>query len=479
VWMQESCEPGHFGRRRRYFGKYLIGIGVAATLMALCVGWPIYDAVAQANDGTLTVEECLGNTNASIDPIAEDLIAQGIIAEDLLPTKVTDGMCEEMLEQAADGTLVGRLVAAQNYVQDIKLIEYTIREATGEAAAKRTDAKGPDHHFVADKPFALPRWTALGATEEGSTDGDGIGALNVEPAAFLQDVVQDQYDDGGGGGGGVGGGGGGGGDVGGGGGGGGDVGGGGGGGGDGTGVAATPRAASADQIAGAVVAESDAPIADILDQIETDLIAKGIPRSEAVVAARCGLETALLNATIKKISRRGSIEVRPDPTPKEMVNGETILVTLVVSGAIREFYEKLERQYQEVAEASEAKDGCPLLSSSIKGDIYDHHFAVNPRQGALRRPISSRDMTWRWNLTAITEGENSVDLFLGYELKHAELELRPKPTIASHETITVKEDRVAQVSNSIERNWWWLLPVGITLVVAAAWLLRLLRKREQ
>src|SRR5215208_3112676 len=442
-----------FYRSRQHAGKYLVGTGIAV-VVALWVSYPIYDAVAQTSDatdnGTLTVEECLGNTNASIDPIAEDLIAQGIIAEDLLPTKVTDGMCEEMLEQAADGTLVGRLVAAQNYVQDIKLIEYTIREATGEAAAKRTDAKGPDHHFVADKPFALPRWTALGATEEGSTDGDGIGALNVEPAAFLQDVVQDQYDDGGGGGGGV-----------------------------GTGVAATPRAASADQIAGAVVAESDAPIADILDQIETDLIAKGIPRSEAVVAARCGLETALLNATIKKISRGESIEVRPDPTPKEMVNGETILVTLVVSGAIREFYEKLERQYQEVAEASEAKDGCPLLSSSIKGDIYDHHFAVNPRQGALRRPISSRDMTWRWNLTAITEGENSVDLFLGYELKHAELELRPKPTIASHETITVKEDRVAQVSNSIERNWWWLLPVGITLVVAAAWLLRLLRKREQ
>src|SRR5215208_853257 len=197
VWMQESCEPGHFGRRRRYFGKYLIGIGVAAALMALCVGWPIYDAVAQTNDYTLTVEECLGNTNASIDPIADDLTEQGIIAADLLSTKVTDGMCEDMLEQAADGTPVGRLVAAQNYVQDIKLIEYTIREATGEAAAKGTDAKGPARHFLADKPLDLARRTVLGATEEGSTDGGGIGELNVEPAAYLQDVVQGQYDDGG------------------------------------------------------------------------------------------------------------------------------------------------------------------------------------------------------------------------------------------------------------------------------------------
>src|SRR5215213_3254998 len=303
--MQESWFTGIFGRRRRYFGKYRIGIGVAAALIALCVGWPIYDAVAQANDGTLTVEECLGNTNASIDPIAEDLIEQGIIAEDLLPTKVTNGMCEDMLEQAADGTPVGRLVAAQNYIQDIKLIEYTIRKATDEAAAKGTDAKGPARHFLADKPLDLARRTVLGATEEGSTDGGGIGELNVEPAAYLQDEVQGQYNEprrrvgdvgggdvggggggdvsggggggdvsggggggdesggggggdarrgggdggvrgwGGGGGGGVSGGGGGG--VVGGGGGGGDVS-GGGGGGDGTGVAATPRAATADQI---------------------------------------------------------------------------------------------------------------------------------------------------------------------------------------------------------------------------------------
>src|SRR5215216_2464846 len=163
--MQESWFTGIFGRRRRYFGKYRIGIGVAAALIALCVGWPIYDAVAQANDGTLTVEECLAEGNASIDPIAEDLTEQGIIGEDLLSTKVTNGMCEDMLEQAADGTPVGRLVAAQNYIQDIKLIEYTIRKAKGEAAAKGSDAKGSDHHFLADKPLALPRWTVLGATQ--------------------------------------------------------------------------------------------------------------------------------------------------------------------------------------------------------------------------------------------------------------------------------------------------------------------------
>jgi hypothetical protein len=218
----------------------------------------------------------------------------------------------------------------------------------------------------------------------------------------------------------------------------------------------------------------------MLDQIEAALIAKGIPRSEAVVGARCGLETALLNAISKKVSREESIEVRPNPIPKEMVNGDTIPVTLVVSGAIREVYDELDRQYAEVAEVSKAKDGCPALTGSMKGDVYDDDFAVNPRQGALRRPITSHDITWRWDLTASTEGKNTVDILLGQELK-TELEVkpewvRPNPLDA---TITVKAKPVAKVSNSIERNWRWLLPVGIVLVVAAAWLVRLLRKRKQ
>src|ERR671911_451059 len=140
--MQKSCEPDPSCRRRWDIGKYLIAIGIAAALMALCVGWPIYDAVAQANDGTLTVEECLAESNAAIDPIAEDLIKEGIIGENLLSTKVTDGICEDVLQRAPDDTPVQRLVTAQNYIQENQLIENTIREA----AAKSTDAKGPAHH---------------------------------------------------------------------------------------------------------------------------------------------------------------------------------------------------------------------------------------------------------------------------------------------------------------------------------------------
>jgi hypothetical protein len=189
----KSCRLEPFCRRRQYIGKHLVGFGVAAALMALSMGWLVYDAAAQTNDvpndSTLTVRECLSEAHISVGPVEQDLIEQGIIAVDLLPTKVTDGMCEEMLEQAADGTPVGRLVAAQNYVQDIKLIEYTIRRATGEAAAK-----GTDHHFLADKPLDLRSWTLLGpmgveTTQRAATTRQTAAAVVTEINAPIADVL--------------------------------------------------------------------------------------------------------------------------------------------------------------------------------------------------------------------------------------------------------------------------------------------------
>src|SRR5215216_6337649 len=265
MWMQKSCEPEPSCRRRWYIGKYLIGIGVAATLMALCVDWPIYDAVAQANHGTLTVEECLAEGNASIDPIAKDLIAQGIIGENLLSTKVTDGMCEDVLQRAAGDTPVQRLVTAQNYIQENQLIENAIREA----AAKGTDAKGPAHHSLAEKLLVLPRWTVLGATQiaavaQQSSPPPADGSRTAPPVDGGGAAPGD--------------------------------------GGDETEVTPSVRkAAAVQQVAAAVVAEGDASIAEMLDRIEAAYLKEGESRSAAAAAAHCGLEQALLNAISKDL----------------------------------------------------------------------------------------------------------------------------------------------------------------------------------
>ena len=106
---------------RLYIARHLFGIGAAAVVVvALCWGWPAYDSVAQADDAPadaiLTVEQCIGAT-AAIGPLEEPLIKEHVIEEDLLQTKVTNGMCKEMLEPIPDGTPVRRLLAAQNYIQ--------------------------------------------------------------------------------------------------------------------------------------------------------------------------------------------------------------------------------------------------------------------------------------------------------------------------------------------------------------------------
>ena len=141
-----------FCRIRQYIGRYLIGIGVAVALMALCVGWSVYDVAAQTNDatdnGTLTVRKCLANANTSVGPVEETFVKEGIIRESLLSTKVTNGMCQDMLERAPDVSLLERLVTAQNYIQDLKLIQNAIPEAA---------AKGTDRHLFGDEALVSLR----------------------------------------------------------------------------------------------------------------------------------------------------------------------------------------------------------------------------------------------------------------------------------------------------------------------------------
>jgi hypothetical protein len=94
----------------------------------------------------------LGNASELTPPLTleEALIKEDVIEENLLQTKVTNGMCKEILEPIADGTPTRKLLAAQNYIQEIKLIDRSMREAAAdEAVTSGTDAKGPDHHYLA------------------------------------------------------------------------------------------------------------------------------------------------------------------------------------------------------------------------------------------------------------------------------------------------------------------------------------------
>jgi hypothetical protein len=441
MWMPRSCEPVLCCRRRRHISRCLIGIGGAVALMALCVGWLAYDVAAQTNDaaddGTQTVGECLGEVSTSVGPVEEALIKEDIIAETLLPTKLTDGMCEDMLGRAPDGTLVQTLVAAQNYIQEIKLIENSILEAEGEAAAKG------NYRHPSSVSFILARATT--ETIEGPAQAQYAPSDGNSTATATATSTATSNAGGGGGGGGTG----------------------------GTTVSGDRRqAAQASAMAAAAVAEGDASIADMLYRLEAAGLNEGLSRSEAAHSARCALEEAQLNVISKKLSQGQYMKLGPDPTPKEMEYEDTVTIKLLVSGDVGGLYEELERKYEKVAEASEVEKGCVLFVKSMNAHLLDRNFAVDPHQSRETQPIT-RDTTWSWDVTANTKGKNSMDLFVGHVLQSGELELRPhwvEPAPVRHAVITVNARPLGDKSNFVGRNWQWLLPIGVALAVAATWL---------
>ena len=111
---------------RSAFSKYLAAAGAAATLMALCTVLAVSGGAARedpAGDDTLTVGQCVGDSvDSSLEPFEKSLIKGGTIKEGLPRTKITKDMCAHILERAKGGTPVQKLIAAQNYVQEIELI---------------------------------------------------------------------------------------------------------------------------------------------------------------------------------------------------------------------------------------------------------------------------------------------------------------------------------------------------------------------
>jgi hypothetical protein len=118
---------------RSYIVRRLFGPGAAVAVVAvLCLG------CAAADDATLTVGQCIGD-NATIGSVEEALIKEDIIEENLLQTKVTKVVCEDMRKPISASTRLQKLVAAQSYIQEIKLIEGAMRKAAAQEAAREPD----------------------------------------------------------------------------------------------------------------------------------------------------------------------------------------------------------------------------------------------------------------------------------------------------------------------------------------------------
>ena len=128
---------------RAYIDRHLFGtVALAVMVVALCLGWLDYDGAAQADDAAdddvLKVRTCIGANDISTH-LKEALIKKDIIEKDLLQTKVTKDACNAMLDSIPEGSPARKLVAAQNYIQELELIVGAMDKASDEAATRGTD----------------------------------------------------------------------------------------------------------------------------------------------------------------------------------------------------------------------------------------------------------------------------------------------------------------------------------------------------
>ena len=377
----------------------LFSPGAAAAVvvaMALCWGWPVYDGVAQvdgaADDAILTVGRCIGS-EATIGPLEETLIKEDIIEKDLLQTEVTNVMCKDMLEPAPDGTPLEKLTAAQNYIQEIKLIKGAMVEATNEAAVR-----GTDWHSSSDESLVL--FQAIGQTSE-------------EVAA------QAQYPDGTGG--------------------------------DGTGgVEPRERQAAA---AASVGEDNAAPISERLRQKEDAAKAAGASLPEAQAAARCDVEVDAFDAGMKRIENRGLFKVTPY-IPEEIRLREPEEAGLLVEPVTKKEFQEIKREQEAIDGASESAVGCVILTDRMKAtleplDDLGAIEVVRDQGDDIQELSDRRDTKWSWDIKGRQAGSPRLWLDLRYEISREDQEFRLTPGSP------VYDEQIKVTSSPAPEPPWW------------------------
>jgi hypothetical protein len=444
---------------RLYIARNLFSIGTAAiVVVVLCSGWLAYHGVAQANDApaeaAVTVGQCIG-ANASIDPLEETLIKEDVIEEELLQTKVTNGMCEDMLAPISDGTTAQKLFAAQNYMQEIKLIERSMREAAADEAATR----GPDWSSSSDE--SLIRFRTIAQTSEQvpalaqyGTGGGGTGGGQGTGGGGAGGVGTGGGGTGGGhgtGGDGIGGNG---------------TGGGYGTGGDGSGgVEPSKRQAAAAASAGE---DDDASISERLRKKVDALKKAGASASEAAAGGRCSLEVDVLDEEVDKI--KGLYEIRP-LMPKQIQHRETEDAGLVVSPVTKESFGEIRQQHGDIAEASKSYIGCVRLTDRMKATLSPWHLdelgVLRHHRDDIRELSSNRDAIWGWDITARQTGNLKLYLNLRYAISRKSQEFRLIPDSPIYDEAikaTPPESDSTQKDTeqrATERPWWRRILGGI------------------
>ena len=181
----------------------------------------------------------------------------------------------------------------------------------------------------------------------------------------------------------------------------------------------------------------------------------GASRPEAAAGTRCSLEVKFLDDYVQKLVP-GTYELTPHTIPSEIKYGTTRRITLSVSPATREVFEKIKRQNEAVAEASESDVECVGVTGQMKATLGSlNDLDISSREASVQALYANRDTVWEWYITGKPKGKKSLYLDLSYAISPpgADTTFRSHEPPPLEETITIKATPIQNVSGFIGGDW--------------------------
>jgi hypothetical protein len=504
-----------------YFDKSLKAVALAATVAIVGLSSLACAGPAQGNkvtdDDLLTAEQCIDNNTAgSVEPFEEDLLAEGLVNTELDKISITRGMCEEIIERTPGGSPIARAAVAGNLTQELQTIKESMEDASGKDVNGDGMVNREDKKTAESASFAAARAAheALRrAPEEGSTDGGGIGELDVEPAAYLQDVAQDQYVDGRGGGDDVGGGGvggdGGGGEGGGtasptatagaggrgdddsGGGGGDDVSGGGGGGGTASPTASPTATAGGGEGGGSEgggsggsgsggggsggggggVEGAQMTVLPSHEHARTNASRaaqeEGADKKAAAAGGQCAATVGLTDVTLHMLQGRSVF----DPPAKKLHWKDRDRTQLLMTPKTSDPIEQLERKVDQAEGSGKAEADCMQLGNQMEAlVITDDALDITPLDKRKKEVPPENPITWRWDIVASEMGQHSLYINVTAHVSSPEQRGRfravPQNPPLFDDHINVNATGWEVFTNFVARRWPVLVPTLLTILTA-------------
>lgn len=439
------------------------------------------------------MEQCVRDSDLAPENAGEVtnlLVQQETIHVDLPETKLTQRMCQEIRNRTPDSPLVHKLIVAQNYVQELHLLEQTIRQVTGEASIQTPP---PQHSSTgvsmptvgSASPSTLSEEEKLyrggghrtsaferSSAELGTLRRERAGQLETNPQVAIESTVvallsaqsdqysgddaiqSDQYGPPPGSG-------------------------------DGTedssegqpqNVPGSPASVRMSNTANQAVGQEVSP-EEAFDETKEAGERVGLPPEKADAAARCATTIAFVDNTLAEL-HRGAFEIIPQDLGEEMKVEDKRTVRLLLSPTTKERFESLRRDLEKIDQVSETQRGCVGLSDRMKAALGGTKFEIESQAEETQLIAAEQSTTWQWAVTATEKGTSPLYLNLHQEIVPAggEPSYRPVTPPLYQAEVTIVATFSQRTSSFFSQNWQWLW--AAILVPIAGWAWTRYRKRN-